>query len=208
MFVSQYIFDNDIKDDKIFLIDEDGTKFPNIELSQALKIAKDKKKNIVLIVPAKEKSLSICRVVDKQKFLFEAKKKEKEKQKNLNSVQKLKEVSIRSKIGKADLERYIKNTISWVENNNQVKIKIDAKNDISEISREEIKQISRKLDKDEFNKKRLEILNNNSHLIDNIVQKLYEKIISGLSEKVKITQPLKRVNNTTFITIFSPLNRK
>jgi translation initiation factor IF-3 len=107
---TQYIFDEAIGEKNIFLIDEDGTKYPSISLSDAIEKAKAKKKNIVLVVTSKEGKNAICRIVEKQKFLFEIKKKEKEKQKNMNAVQKLKEICIRPKIGEADLLRYIKNT--------------------------------------------------------------------------------------------------
>jgi translation initiation factor IF-3 len=64
-------------------------------------------------------------VVDKGKFLFDVKKKEKEKAKLVQST-KVKEITVKPRIGDNDLARFAKNTIDWLQEGCQVKFKIKA----------------------------------------------------------------------------------
>jgi translation initiation factor IF-3 len=105
-----YLFDESIKEKNLFLIDADGVKHESISLANAIELAKSKQMNVVLIVPAKEDKLAIARVVNKGKFLFEAKKKEKEKAKAVQSI-KIKEITVRPLIGDNDLLRFANNTM-------------------------------------------------------------------------------------------------
>jgi translation initiation factor IF-3 len=107
---SGYIFDDEILDKKLFLIDSDGTKHPSINTNDAIKLANEKKMSVVIVAPAKENSLAIAKVINKGKFLFDIKKKEKEKKKLMINV-KEKEITIKPKIGENDLIRFINNTI-------------------------------------------------------------------------------------------------
>jgi translation initiation factor IF-3 len=105
-----YLFDENIKENNLFVIDSDGTKYEKISLQHAIEIAKAKQMNVVLIVSGKEDKLAIARIVNKGKFLFEAKKKEKEKAKAVQSV-KIKEITVRPLIGDNDLLRFANNTV-------------------------------------------------------------------------------------------------
>jgi translation initiation factor IF-3 len=105
-----YIFDDKIKDQFVFLIDNDGTKHPKISVKEALEIAESKKLSVVIKVPASEERLAIAMIVDKGKFLFDIKKKEKEKAKLVQST-KVKEITVKPRIGDNDLARFAKNTI-------------------------------------------------------------------------------------------------
>jgi translation initiation factor IF-3 len=118
-----YKFDHDIRENTLFLIDDDGTKHNDISLDDAIKLAESKKKNIVLIVPSNENKSAIARVVDKGKFLFEAKKKEKEKNRQVQST-KVKEITVRPQIGDNDLLRFANNSIEWFKQGLQVKFRV------------------------------------------------------------------------------------
>jgi translation initiation factor IF-3 len=105
-----YKFDDNISERHLFLIDSDGTKHTDISLADAIKLASSKKMNVVLIVPSNGDKQAIARVVDKGKFLFEAKKKDKEKKK-LAQSSKVKEITVRPQIGDNDLLRFANNAI-------------------------------------------------------------------------------------------------
>ncbi|GMO16094.1 MAG: hypothetical protein Ta2E_07260 [Mycoplasmoidaceae bacterium] len=120
-----YLFDNDIKESNVFLIEDNGIKHEKIKIADAIKIADDKKMNVVLIVPSKDGKIGIARIVNKGKFLFDAKKKEKEKIRAIKTV-KIKEITVRPVIGDNDLLRYANNTKEWFKDGCQVKFKVKA----------------------------------------------------------------------------------
>jgi len=204
-----FYFDEEIKDNKLLLILPNGEKKANISLSEAIKIAKGLKMNVVLVVPGKDNNLAVARVVDKGKFLFEYKKKMKEKNKS-SSSNKSKELTIRTQVQDNDLKRFANNVTEWIKDKNYVSMKINGKDDLMNISRNAIKDIPKKLklnDPVQYNKERNRILSTFESQLENMAKATYDKFLSYLDLSIiKISSPFKKTNNTTFTASFSPIN--
>ncbi len=115
-----------IRDPKLLVIDEDGSKIGQMTRNDAINYARDKDLDLVLFVPAnKTGGLPIAKVIDYGKFNYMEKMKAKQSKKN-QSVIKVKEIKVRPQIGKHDLEWRAKNAIDWLEDGCQVKFKIQA----------------------------------------------------------------------------------
>jgi translation initiation factor IF-3 len=116
---------------------------------------------------------------------------------------KEKEITIKPKIGENDLIRFINNTIDWLKSGYHVKLKIDAKDDISKLSSSEIKKLPRNLDKDEFKKRKNIIFKNNEAQIDILVKNIYDKFVTKLGNIARILQPLKKLTPVLYSAFFS-----
>ncbi|MDE6476703.1 MAG: translation initiation factor IF-3 [Mycoplasmoidaceae bacterium] len=93
-----------IRDPKLLVIDEDGSKIGQMTRNDAINYARDKDLDLVLFVPAnKTGGLPIAKVIDYGKFNYMEKMKAKQSKKN-QSVIKVKEIKVRPQIGKHDLE--------------------------------------------------------------------------------------------------------
>jgi translation initiation factor IF-3 len=93
-----------IRDSRLMVIDETGTKLGVLERIQAINLAKDRGYDLVLFVPAeKAGGTAIAKIIDYGKFLYGEKMKEKMSRKN-QTVIKTKEVKVRPQISEHDLK--------------------------------------------------------------------------------------------------------
>jgi translation initiation factor IF-3 len=93
-----------ISDQEMLVIDQDGNKLGRLTKQQALQKAREAELDLVLFVP-KEKtgSLPIVKIIDFGKFNYEEKLKQKQTKKN-QSIILTKEVKVRPQIGNHDLQ--------------------------------------------------------------------------------------------------------
>ncbi|MDR0739524.1 MAG: translation initiation factor IF-3 [Mycoplasmataceae bacterium] len=115
-----------ITDDKLLVIDENGIKLGIMNKMAAVNLAKERGYDLVLFVPAeKTGNVAIAKIVDYGKFTYEQKMKEKLSRKN-QSVIKIKEVKVRPQISDHDLKWRANQAIAWLNDNAQIKFKIQA----------------------------------------------------------------------------------
>lgn len=115
-----------IHDARLLVIDENGNKLGAMNKMDAVHLAQERGYDLVLFVPAsKTGSLAIAKIVDYGKFTYEQKMKEKQSRKN-QSVIKIKEVKVRPQISDHDLKWRANQAIDWLNDNAQIKFKIQA----------------------------------------------------------------------------------
>jgi len=118
---SELQVNNEISDEKIRLIDSDGTMLGIVSVKDALEMASKKDLDLVKISPNAEPP--VCKIADYNKTMFEKAKKEKEAKKS-QKVVTLKEVRLSVKIEDHDLEVKIKNAHKFLSEGNKVKASI------------------------------------------------------------------------------------
>lgn len=110
---------NEIKDEKIRLVDKEESKI--IATVEALKMAEEKSLDLVMISPAANPP--VCRIMDYNKFLYEQVKKQKEAKKN-QKVVGMKEVRLSATIEDHDIEVKANNAKKFLLNGDKVKASI------------------------------------------------------------------------------------
>lgn len=122
----KYIKNEKIKDPKVLVIDETGANLGAMNTKDAIRLAQDKDLDLVLFVPgAKTGKLSICKIIDYGKFLYQQNVKQKEARKN-QVIIKTKEVKVRPQIGSGDLAWKANQANEWLKDGCQIKFKVMA----------------------------------------------------------------------------------
>ena len=111
----------DIIAEKVRLIDVDGKQLGILEIGDALKIAKEKKADLVEIfsnsVP------SVCKLMDADKYIYDLNKKKSSK-KRKQKITHLKRLRLRPSIDKGDYAVKLKNMIKFIKNGDKVEVSI------------------------------------------------------------------------------------
>jgi len=92
-----------------------------VETRDAMKLAREMELDLVEISIAKE--ISICKIVDYQKFLYDRKKKEKEQKKKQNLVE-VKEIRMRPNIDEHDFNFKLVHAKNFLNENDKVLVSI------------------------------------------------------------------------------------
>ncbi|MBQ7749355.1 translation initiation factor IF-3 [bacterium] len=101
---NKYLINDQIHDQKVFVIDENGKNLGVMMTTEAIKLANSKDYDLVLFASAeKTKNLAICKIIKYDKFLYQQQIKLKEAKKK-QSVVVSKEVKIKPQIGSNDLQ--------------------------------------------------------------------------------------------------------
>lgn len=103
------------------MIDEDGNQLGVIPTSEALAIAQEKGFDLVEVAPNNRPP--VCRVMDYGKYLYQQSKRQRESKKT-QTVKRVKEIKIRAKIEKHDLDFKIKHVKDFLAKNYKVRITI------------------------------------------------------------------------------------
>lgn len=101
------------------VIDEEGQQAGILSINEALRLAEDAGLDLVEISPNAEPP--VCRIMDYGKFRYERSKKQAEAKKK-QTVIEIKEIKLRPKTEKHDLDFKIKNIRKFLEQKNKVKI--------------------------------------------------------------------------------------
>ena len=110
-----------IKANKVQVIDEQGEKRGVMSIHDALDLAYDKKLDLVLVAPNAE--IPVCKIMNYGKYKFEQAKKEKEAKKKQKTFE-IKEIRITPNIEQHDFEFKLKNAQKFIEDGNKVKITV------------------------------------------------------------------------------------
>lgn len=110
-----------IKANKVQVIDEQGEKRGVMGIHDALDLAYEKKLDLVLVAPNAE--IPVCKIMNYGKYKFEQAKREKEAKKK-QKVFEVKEIRITPNIEQHDFEFKVKNARKFIEDGNKVKITV------------------------------------------------------------------------------------
>jgi len=108
-----------IRAKQVRVIDEEGKQVGVISINEALRLAEDAGLDLVEVSPTADPP--VCRIMDYGKFRYEQSKKQAEAKKK-QTVIEIKEIKLRPKTEKHDLDFKIKNIRKFLEQKNKVKI--------------------------------------------------------------------------------------
>lgn len=109
----------EITDNELRLIGEDGTQLGIMSADEAMKIAEEQGLDLVKIAP--NSVPPVCKVMDYGKFKFEQTKKEKEAKKNQRTIE-IKEIRMGPSIGENDFNTKLKNGLKFLSEGNRLKV--------------------------------------------------------------------------------------
>ncbi|MDD4363616.1 MAG: translation initiation factor IF-3 [Atribacterota bacterium] len=112
---------DEIKTDKIRLINHDGEQLGVVDLEKGLEEAQ--KNNLDLVEVSPEADPPVCRIMDYGKYRYATEKKVKQGKKRQKAVG-LKEIKMRPNIGEHDYEFKTKNIHKFLQDGNRVKVTI------------------------------------------------------------------------------------
>ena len=110
-----------IRANKVQIIDNEGNKIGSISLNEALDMAYEKKLDLVLVAPNAE--VPVCKLMNYGKYKFEQAKREKEAKKKQKTFE-LKEIRITPNIEEHDFGFKVKNARKFIEDGNKVKVTV------------------------------------------------------------------------------------
>ena len=119
--IAEFLLNDQIRDKEVRLIDADGTQLGIVPGRDALRIADEKRLDLVKISPTAKPP--VCKIMDYSKFKFDQQKKEKEARKRQKTVE-VKELRLSPNIDKHDIEVKIKKAIEFLSDGDKVKITI------------------------------------------------------------------------------------
>lgn len=108
-----------IKAETVRLIDQDGNQVGIVNLAEALVKADDEGLDLVELSPTAKPP--VCRIMDYGKYRYELSKKQQEARKK-QAVVEVKEIKVRPKTEKHDLDFKIRNIRKFLEQKNKVKV--------------------------------------------------------------------------------------
>ncbi len=108
----------DIKTSKVRVIDIDGKQLGVFLIKDALRLAKERERDLVEIAPQADPP--VCKIIDFGKFRYELQKKEKHQKKN-QTVSVLKEIRFHPNTDVHDFEFKTRHAINFLEDGNKVK---------------------------------------------------------------------------------------
>ena len=112
---------NEIRAEKVRLIDGDGNQLGVIPINDALDMAKNAGSDLVEIAPGA--SPPVCKILDYGKFKFEQEKRQKESRKKQKQL-RLKEIRMQPKIEKHDLEFKSRHVQEFLDEGSKVKVTV------------------------------------------------------------------------------------
>ncbi|BFM04609.1 translation initiation factor IF-3 [Psychrobacter alimentarius] len=111
----------DINVKEVRLVKEDGEQMGVVDIETAMKAARDENLDLVELVP--EAKPPVCKIMDYKHFLYDQKQKAKEAKKNQKQTQ-LKEMKLRPSTEEADYQVKLRKIVSFLEDQDKVKISI------------------------------------------------------------------------------------
>jgi len=109
---------------RLRVIDEINNQIGILTREEALKLAKNRELDLVLIAP--NANPPVARIVDFNKFIYQKAKKEKEAKKRAKKGL-IKDIKLSLFIGSADFERLIKKGKEFLENGHQLRLSLSLK---------------------------------------------------------------------------------
>lgn len=112
---------HDIKEKEVRLIGKDGEQLGILSIKEALQIAEENRLDLVEV--ASNSKPVVCKILDYGKFRYEKGKKEKESKKK-QKIQVLKEIKLKPRIDKHDLEVKTKRIEEFLEKDFKIKVTV------------------------------------------------------------------------------------
>lgn len=119
-----YQLNHRIEAEQLRVIDEEGNQLGVLRKEEALKQAKAKEADLVLI--AAQADPPVARIIDFKKFLYQQEKKQKEAKKGIKKSF-TKDIKLSLFIGKNDLDRLLNKGREFLEEGSQVRINLTMK---------------------------------------------------------------------------------
>ncbi len=111
----------DIRDNEIRLIGEDGSQLGIMSSAEALKIAIEQELDLVKIAPTS--TPPVCKIMDYGKYRFEQAKREKDAKRNQHVVE-VKEIRMSPSIGISDFNVKLRNAQRFLSDGDRVKVSV------------------------------------------------------------------------------------
>ncbi|MDP3387049.1 MAG: translation initiation factor IF-3, partial [Eubacteriales bacterium] len=109
--IKELEINNQIRDKEVRLIDSDGSQLGVVSNKEALRIAEERKLDLVKV--STNSNPAVCRIMDYGKHKYEMTKKEKESKKKQKIIT-VKEIRMTPNIDDHDLEVKIKNAVKFL----------------------------------------------------------------------------------------------
>jgi len=116
-----YQINEEITDDEVRLIDEDGTQLGIMSSEDAMKIAIEKEVDLVKIAGSSKPP--VCKIMDYGKYRYEQAKREKEVRRHQHVVE-VKEIRMSPSIGTNDFNVKLKNGVKFLKEGDRLKVTI------------------------------------------------------------------------------------
>ena len=116
-----YQINDEITDDEVRLIDEDGTQLGIISSKEANDIAVQKELDLVKIAPTSKPP--VCKIMDYGKYRYEQSKREKEARRHQHVVE-VKEIRMSPSIGINDFNVKLKNGQKFLKEGDRLKVTV------------------------------------------------------------------------------------
>ncbi len=120
-FITELMINDEIRDKEVRLIDADGAQLGVMSSRDAMKIADDKRMDLVKISPTAKPP--VCKVMDYSKFKFDQAKKDKEARKKQKTID-IKELRLSPNIDTHDINVKVNKAIEFLKSGDKVKITI------------------------------------------------------------------------------------
>ncbi|MDO4662358.1 MAG: translation initiation factor IF-3 [Tissierellia bacterium] len=117
--IKELLINEQIRDKKVRLIDEDGTQIGVVPINVALEKAQSKNLDLVCMSP--KANPTVCKIMDYGKYRYDTIKKEKEDKKKQKTIQ-VKEVRFSVNIETHDLETKANQARKFIQNGDKVKV--------------------------------------------------------------------------------------
>lgn len=111
----------EIRDREVRVIDVDGAQLGIMSSAEAMKLAADKKLDLVKVAPGAKPP--VCRIMDYGKYRYEMQKKAKDARKKQKTIQ-VKEIRLSSFIEEHDLKVKANNAMKFLKDGDKVKVSI------------------------------------------------------------------------------------
>ena len=111
----------EIRDREVRVIDVDGAQLGIMSSAEAMKLAADKKLDLVKVAPGAKPP--VCRIMDYGKYRYEMQKKAKDARKKQKTIQ-VKEIRLSSFIEEHDLNVKANNALKFLKDGDKVKVSI------------------------------------------------------------------------------------
>jgi translation initiation factor IF-3 len=117
--IKELDINDQIRDKEVRLIDDEGEQLGVVSTKEAMRLAEEKKLDLVKVSP--NAVPPVCKIMDYGKHKYELTKKEKESKKK-QKVINVKEIRLTPTIDEHDLQVKIKNAVKFLEKGDRVKI--------------------------------------------------------------------------------------
>lgn len=121
----QHLLNNQIRANKILLLDTEGEKIGEFAFKDAMEKAFEQELDLVQVGSSPD--VAICKLLKYDSWIYHEKKR-KDKQEFKNRSQELKSMNFRPVIGENDFQIKIKKIVDFLQENHKVKIIIKLKN--------------------------------------------------------------------------------